>query len=83
MNLHSVLENWSDYETKKQLVSTDVTMFSCEEWEINYLREKIKTTFPFINELYIIGAIRNCCQDDPVPRQEFVRRVLKKLQMVH
>ena len=84
MNLEAVLNNWSEYEKKKLTESTDGALFTCKDWEVEYLKKKIKDTFPFINEFSILGAIRGCCDNEnPISREEFVRRVLKKLQMVH
>ncbi len=86
MNLDTVLENWADYENKKLAAGSDVNFFSCsEKWETDYLRMKIKSIFPFINEMYIIGAIKIACENmpDTRSRREFVQAVLKKLGMAN
>ena len=86
MNLSKVLENWADYEKKKTELGSEVNLFLCKEkWETDYLHNKIKEHFPFINDYHIIGAIQITCDKriDPVTREEFVKAVMKKLQLVY
>lgn len=74
-------EDWSDYDNKKKK-GVDSRFFSCEEnWEVDYLVDKIRKHEPYKTRDAILSAIRSCCKDIPAPRprDKFVRCVMNKL----
>lgn len=84
MSLYRVLENWSDYDNKKIRTGIEAHLFSCDEiWEVNYLKGKIKESYPYLNDGKILEAIEACCRQvsAPRPRKIFVECVLSRLQL--
>lgn len=84
MNLERVLENWEDYDKKKKK-GVDARYFSCsEQWEIDYLTEKIVIVFPKQMPDRIRRAISSCCEIVPAPRlrRKFVECVLRRLRLI-
>jgi hypothetical protein len=83
MSLNNISEDWSDYDDKKKK-SKDAQYFSCsEEWEVNYLVNKIKNVYPKLTRETIKDAIQDCCKSvkTPRPRKEFINCVLSKLDV--
>jgi hypothetical protein len=82
MSAQTILnEDWSDYDNKKKK-GTDAKFFSCnEDWEVDYLKQKIKKAFPGLSESFILDAIASCCDRVPAPRprKAFVECVMIKL----
>jgi hypothetical protein len=79
---HVLEEDWSDYDNRKIRDKRDARYFSCtEEWEVDYLKRKIKKTHPFLDETKILAAIRSCCREiaGNHPREPFVECVMGKL----
>jgi hypothetical protein len=84
MSLERVLENWEDYDNKK-LRGVDARYFSCEEeWEVNYLVDKIFKSFNGVTKAAIKNAIIACCETvrAPRPRKEFVKCILQRLGLI-
>lgn len=72
--------DWSEYNLKKP-GRIDRLLFSCDEdWEIDYLVNKIREHGSWSEEL-IRQAIKMACYEElkPRPRGSFVRCVLKML----
>jgi len=81
MSLIKVLENWSDYDNRKKK-KEDARYFSCSEnWEVEYLINKIRRVFPQLTTIVIKEAIQHCCVAVTAPRQRqvFVECVLRRL----
>jgi hypothetical protein len=81
MAKHPIYEDWSDYDDKKKKKG-DARFFACtEEWEVDYLKNKIKRLYPALAESDILKAIEACCKTlgAPRPREEFVDCVLRRL----
>lgn len=72
---------WKEFDIKKQQEGGDVRYFSFNEWEIDYLVEKIRMTNPEYSEIRILRAILACCETIPAPhpKNEFHEYVLIKL----
>lgn len=72
---------WKEFDIKKQQEGGDVRYFSFNEWEIDYLVEKIRMTNPEYSEIRILRAILACCETIPAPhpKNEFHEYVLNKL----
>lgn len=71
--------DWSDYNLRKTEEGRNVNDFSCKtEWEVEYLKEKIKSIFPNYTDESILMAIRKCCHllKSPHNRTEFIIEVL-------
>ncbi|MBT1711957.1 hypothetical protein KK062_27185 [Fulvivirgaceae bacterium PWU5] len=84
MSLSKVLEDWSDYDNRKQK-KEDSHFFSCtEKWEIDYLVDKIHEAFGYLDRLAIRDAITHFCNrsNAPHPRKIFVTSVLMRLGVV-
>ncbi|GEP95902.1 hypothetical protein CCY01nite_21620 [Chitinophaga cymbidii] len=81
--LHPVLnEDWSDYDNRRIRDGRDRSKFSCEEqWEVDYLVNKLRRYFPSKTDSAIRNAISSCCTTvrAPRPRQEFVECVVRRL----
>lgn len=46
MSTKLILEDWSDYDNKKIKGNPDRNKFACtEEWEVTYLKEKVKKVY--------------------------------------
>lgn len=79
MAKHPIYTDWSDYDRKKK---EDAVNFTCaEKWEVDYLKDKIKKTYPVLTENQIIKAIQDCCKYvvGSKPREDLVDCVLKRL----
>jgi hypothetical protein len=62
-------DNWSDYDNLKLQGNPDTHFFSCEEqWERDYLRDKIHRIYPEFGIQQIESAIALCCKSTPPPR---------------
>ncbi|MEN9998642.1 MAG: hypothetical protein RI922_1632 [Bacteroidota bacterium] len=72
---------WKEFDRKKQIEGGDVRYFSFNEWEIDFLVEKIRETNPEYSEIRILRAILSCCETIPAPhpKNEFYEYVLQKL----
>jgi hypothetical protein len=84
MSLEKVLNNWKDYDRKKSQRNADPHYFLCEEeWEREYLKNKIVAVFPSKSDNQVLAAILFCCQtlESPLSRKIFVSQVLKKLEI--
>lgn len=84
MDYKQIFENWTEYDNLKKK-GVDRDFFSCEEeWEVDYLRGKIKEVYPSIDDDKILLAIKICCTtiEPPRPREEFVNCVLKRLGII-
>jgi len=82
MSLQKVLEDWSDYESRKSGCGNVVQEFNCgEEWEVHYLVDRIKKIYPAHAGSHIQRAIFTCCKQRPVSHQRnaFVKSVLNTL----
>lgn len=78
-------ENWKEYDNKKIRDSRDRKFFACSEsWEVEYLKNLIKSKHSRFSEVQILNAIKNCCETNkaPHPRREFTECVLKKLSII-
>lgn len=81
MKLEDILLDWEDYDNRKKKTQ-DANFFSCsEDWEIEYLIQKIRKLDPRIREGKIITAIGECCGsvDTPRPRKEFLACIVSNL----
>lgn len=80
---HAVLnEDWSDYDNRKIRDKRDGSKFSCEEqWEVDYLINKLRKHFPYKTDSAIRSAISACCTvvKAPRPRNTFVECVVASL----
>ena len=84
MSLNKVLEDWSDYDDRKQK-QEDSHFFSCtEKWEVEYLVNKIHDAFGYLDRLAIRDAITHFCNrsNAPHPRKIFVTSVLTRLGVI-
>jgi len=75
-------EDWSDYDNKKIIGKADRNKFSCtENWEVNYLIDKIHSAHPNYTKQKIQTAIRMACMasKSPHPREMFVSRIMEFL----
>ena len=84
MSLNKVLEDWSDYDDRKQK-QEDSHFFSCtEKWEVEYLVDKIHEAFGYLDRLAIRDAITHFCNrsNAPHPRKIFVTSVLMRLGVI-
>ena len=82
MSLQKVLEDWSDYESRKFRTGSGINEFNCgENWEVHYLVDKIKKVYPAHAGLHIQRAIFTCCKQRPISHQRnvFVKSVLNTL----
>jgi hypothetical protein len=84
MSLGRLLENWETYDNRKKK-GEDSRYFSCtEDWEVDYLIQKISEMYPFLSREVIKGAIQSCCQvvRAPRPRRIFVQCVVQRLGLL-
>ena len=75
-------KDWSDYNDMKGRGRHDVNNFDCSEaWEVDYLVEKIKQSYPVYKEVAIKRAIVYCCNKlgSSTPRENFITGVLRRL----
>lgn len=78
-----ILENWEDYDNKKLKVG-DSAFFSCEEeWERDFLLNKIREEYPDMNREVILKAMSIGCNviKAPRPRETYVRFIANLLQI--
>ncbi|PTB96224.1 hypothetical protein C9994_08365 [Marivirga lumbricoides] len=83
MDLNSILSGWQEYDDRKKK-GVDARFFSCsEDWEVEYLIQKIRKANPQLSEGEVYSAIRECCRtiEAPRPRKEFVACVIAKLKL--
>lgn len=81
MSKEKVLEDWSEYDDRKKRKG-DANFFSCEEsWEVDYLVDKIRKSYPNFSEQKIKEAISECCKtvSGNKPRRQFVECVMNRL----
>lgn len=81
MSLQKILEDWSEYDDKSKK-HHDAKFFACtEDWEVEYLIDKIKKQFPLKTRDDIRAAITVCCKkmSPPHPREAFVKCVTDRL----
>ncbi|MEI6122704.1 MAG: hypothetical protein WCQ95_03680 [Bacteroidota bacterium] len=77
--LNEIWKNIDNTDLKK----TDRIYFSCsEEWEKDYLIDKIRHNYPIYSKESIISAIKSCCKskDAPFERMAFENCVINKLR---
>lgn len=83
MTLRKILEDdWAEYDDAKVRGQKDAAFFACtEEWEVLFLKKKIKKHCPLLSDSEILSAIGLCCQmiRSPHPRDKFVECVVKLL----
>ncbi|PBQ33659.1 hypothetical protein CNR22_18375 [Sphingobacteriaceae bacterium] len=83
MSAKSIIEDdWSDYDNLKITDGRDGRFFSCtEQWEVEYLRNKIKKYHTEFSDATINKAIQICCSlyKGQQPRIEFLQAVLMRL----
>ena len=80
-NIH---EDWADYDNLKIRDGRDKNFFSCtENWEVDYLKEKIKKHYPQLDDQLINKAIQLCCSlyKGNHSREEFVDAVMLRLRI--
>lgn len=76
-----LLEDWSDYDTRK-LSYEESFFFDCsKEWEQQYLADKIRKHYPAKTNEAINRSVKQCCTvySGRVPRYKFIREVLDRL----
>lgn len=73
---------WKEFDVRKQTEGGDIRYFSFNEWEIDYLVERIREENPEFSEIRILRAILACCETIPAPhpKNEFYEYVLNKLR---
>lgn len=84
MTVDTLTKNWTDYDRQKAAEQKDATRFDyTAEWEVSYLAQKIKTTYPFIPDDLIREAILICGERQTAPstRASFTEAVLKRLSI--
>jgi len=83
MSVKAIMEgDWSEYDNAAITDSRDGNFFSCnEEWEVNYLINKIHAQFPQVTKVAIKTAIMSSCREmsAPRPRKAFVESVTRRL----
>jgi hypothetical protein len=82
MSLSIILQDWSAYDDRKKEGESNV--FSCEDnWEVEYLIERIISVHPTKNRLQVQLAINSCCYWIQAPRQrsQFIECVLRRLEL--
>ncbi|MGN6569030.1 MAG: hypothetical protein ACTHJ0_13805 [Flavipsychrobacter sp.] len=80
---HAILnEPWSEYDDRKIKDGRDRNKFSCtEEWEKEYLINKISRIYPNYSRAQIRTAIEYCCTyTTDRQREPFVRCVMQRLR---
>ena len=84
MTVFYVLQNWKEYDVRKQVSGMDPRFFDCvQNWEIEFLIERIRHIYTVIPESHIRNAIRKACDKENVTRERenFVSAVLANLTM--
>ena len=77
-----ILESdWSDYDRIKK---SDRNIFTCEDWELDYLAKKIKKLYPKYDERMIKRAIYVSSKEmgKSKTREAFVNRVMGNLRFL-
>ena len=71
-------EDWSDYDQKKK---DDSDVFSCDEWEQEYLANKMIKYYPEYPERLVKRAIAISCKElrPPRSRKSVVHRAINNL----
>lgn len=84
MSKNPFLENWDEYESRKKQKGQDPGYFSCDEaWEVWYLKKKVLSEYPNLNQMLVLEAIGECCRNITVPvlRSKFIERLLLLLNI--
>jgi transcriptional regulator CtsR len=82
MTVYYILQNWKEYDVRKRGSGMDPRIFNClENWEIDFLVERIQHIYTFISDSVIRKAIVKACEKENVTRQRenFVSAVLEYL----
>ncbi len=82
MTVYVILQNWKDYDFRKQNAGFDPRYFNCmDEWEVDFLVKKIQQIYNFIPERQIKQAICKVASTDLSARERhhFVNAVLESL----
>ena len=82
MTVFYVLQNWKDYDVRKQGSGMDPRFFDClQTWEIEFLVNRIQHIYTFIPDSLIRRAISKACDKENVTRERenFVSAVLENL----
>lgn len=62
-------DDWSEYDQRKKAYG-DVSTISCDQqWEVNYLINKIKKVYAEVDPIDARAAIKHCCIVMPEPRK--------------
>lgn len=84
MTVETLTKNWVDYDRQKTAQQKDADRFDYTvQWEVDYLTQKIKSTYFFIPEDLIREAIQICGERQTAPstRASFTEAVLKRLSI--
>ena len=81
MTVYYILQNWKEYDVRKRGSGMDPRFFNClENWEIDFLIERIQQIYNFISENVIRIAISKACEENLTrQRENFVTAVLEYL----
>jgi len=82
MTVYYILQNWKEYDVRKRGSGMDPRFFDClENWEIDFLIQKIQQLYTFISDSVIRRAINKACEKGNVTlqREIFVSTVLDYL----
>ena len=82
MTVFYILQNWKEYDTRKQGSGMDPRFFDClQNWEIDFLIRRIQHIYTFIPDGLIRNAIDKACEKETVAREReyFVSAVLENL----
>ena len=82
MTLLYILQNWKEYDMRKRGSGMDPRFFNClENWEIEFLIQRIQQIYTFISDSLIRLAISKACEKETVTRERehFVNAVLEYL----
>jgi hypothetical protein len=72
------MKNWEDYDKEKMFRGEDKDYFSCEDnWEVNYLKNKIIEEHPYMDEKIILFAIHFTWANSPSSKRriDFIENV--------
>ena len=82
MTVFYVLQDWKDYDIRKQGSGMDPRFFNCvENWEIDFLVKRIQHIYTLIPDALIRTAITIACDQETVAKERecFVSAVLANL----
>lgn len=82
MNLHRVLEHWEEYELRKQEEAN--TFRTSEQWEVDFLLQKILLHFPYFEVSRVRRAIMLCGTrfGGTVARRDLVECTMMRLGLI-